>query len=89
MGRFTRLKVQTTRIFPMLGCLHNLTRLPVVTVAVPFTRRLGPHHVSHANVHWLSSRQGRQLIGQEMLLHHSVVVAAMGMNFPVERAEDE
>ena len=58
--------------------------LPVVTVPVSFVGCLGPHNVSHTNVHWLGSRQSWQLIGQEMLLHHSVVMVAVGMNIPVK-----
>ena len=75
----------------MISCLHTSPKhiVPVVTVPVSLIGRLGPHDMSHTNVHWLRGRQSWQLIGQEMLLHHSVVMAAVGMNFPVEKAQDE
>lgn len=60
-----------------------------MSVSVPFIGRLGPNHVSYADVDWLMGREGWHLICQERLLHHCVVVAAVWTHFPVKDVENK
>jgi len=46
-------------------------------MSVPFIGWLWPHNMSYADVDWLMGREGWHLIGQERLLHHCIIVAAV------------
>lgn len=69
----------------LLRSRQEAGRSPVVAVPVPFAGRLRPHNVGDPDVDGLMGGEGRHLVGQERLLHHRAVAAAVGMHFPVKR----
>lgn len=55
-----------------------------MSLSVPFTGWLGPHNVSYTDVDWLMCREAWDLISQERLLHHCVIVATVRAHLPIK-----
>lgn len=77
--------IYTLDLFEDVGTvgLQSEQNLPVVSLSGPLTGRLGPDDVSDADVDWLLSREGWNLVIQERLLQHCVKMAAVRAHFPV------